>query len=219
MSEIENIFGKDILKQICAEVGDTDEQEVARVLESVLPQLHEEYDNGNVAQRAAAMQQEPERGLGAAALLPLLLGGGAASQAAQLTGVSQKKTGSILKVAAPILLAYLFKKKVSQSQQQSQLQQLQHLQQAQNPQGAGLLNMLFGGQQAQNQQAQLHQLQQLQQLQHAQQAQHHQNQQGAGLFNALFGGQQQQQSGGDLLGGLLSMLGGRSMPTDDGKDK
>ena len=259
MSEIEKLFGKDVLKQICDEVGDTDEQEVARVLESVLPHLHEEYDNGNVAQRAAAMQQEPpERGLGTSVLLPLLLGGnlgGATSLVSQSTGVSQKKTGSILKIAAPLLLAYLLKKKVSQSQQQAQLQQLQQLQQQQQHQQAGGLGLLsalfgggqqqhaqqqsgglfnlFGGQQQSQQQAQMQQLQQLQQLQQMQQmqqaqqhhqAQQHQQQGNGGFYTSLFGGQQgqSQQAHGqsaDLLGGILSMLGGRGMPEDGGKDK
>ena len=157
MSDIEKYFGKDALQQICAGVGDVDEQEVERVLESVLPQLQAECDSDEFAQRAAAFQQEPERGLGAANLLPLLLGnnlGGVTSQVSQSSGVNQNKTGSILKIAAPLLLIYILKKKMSQAQQQqqAQFQQLQQAQeQSQNPLGGGLFSMLFGGQQQQPQ--------------------------------------------------------------------
>ncbi|MBQ2895811.1 MAG: DUF937 domain-containing protein [Oscillospiraceae bacterium] len=191
MTDVKKLLNNDILREISREAdGDIDAEDVAKVLNAVMPQLEDSIKSGELAKRGADVQ----RG-GVMDLLPLLLGGSSTSAVAQSTGVNSNSVNSILKIAAPILLYMLLKDdKPQQTQQQSG--------------GLNLLGALLGGQQqAQPQQnAGLNLLGAL--LGGQQQAQP--QQQNNGLLS-LFGDQpqqtQQQNSGPDLLGTLFSILG------------
>ena len=146
MSEIENILGRDTLREISRSAGDVSEQEVSDVLEALLPLLQESRDSGEAAQRAAELRRDGgDRGLDVTSLLPLLLlggnGGGLLSSLSQSTGVNGNSIQSILKVAAPLLLLYLLNSNQTQPQTPSQPQQS-------NMQGL-FSALLGGGQQSQ----------------------------------------------------------------------
>lgn len=218
MEDIKKLLNSDILQEISREAdGNIDAEDVAKVLNAVMPQLEESVKSGELAQRSADVQ----RG-GVMDLLPLLLGGNSAgitNAVAQSTGVNGSSVNSILKIAAPILLYMLLKDdNAPQQQGGGALNLLGALlgggqQQSQPSAGAGLLGALLGGgqQQSQQQNTGMNLLGAL--LGGQQQAQPQQAQQG-GLLD-LFGGQTQtqpqqtqQQSGGpDLLGTLFSILG------------
>lgn len=222
MTDIKKLLNNDILKEISREAdGNIDADDVAKVLNAVMPQLEESVKSGELAQRSADVQ----RG-GMLDLLPLLLGGNSAgitSAVSQSTGVSNNSVNSILKIAAPILLYMLLKDDNAPQQQSGGLGLLGALlgggqQQTQQNAGLGLLGTLLGaGQQTQQpqQNAGMNLLGSLlgagQQQAVQQQAQ---PQQQSGLLD-LFGGQtqqaqpqpQQQSGGADLLGTLFSILG------------
>lgn len=150
MTDIKKLLNNDILKEISREAdGNIDADDVAKVLNAVMPQLEESVKSGELAQRSADVQ----RG-GVLDLLPLLLGGNSAgitSAVSQSTGVSNNSVNSILKIAAPILLYMLLKDDNAPQQQNNGLGLLGALlgggqQQAQPQQQSGLLD-LFGGQQ------------------------------------------------------------------------
>ena len=218
MEDIKKLLNSDILQEISREAdGNIDAEDVAKVLNAVMPQLEESVKSGELAQRSADVQ----RG-GVMDLLPLLLGGNSAgitNAVAQSTGVNGSSVNSILKIAAPILLYMLLKDDNAPQQQGGGALNLLGARlsggQQQSPpsMGAGLLGALLGGgqQQSQQQNTGMNLLGAL--LGGQQQAQPQQAQQG-GLLD-LFGGQTQtqpqqtqQQSGGpDLLGTLFSILG------------
>ena len=219
MADVKKLLNNDILKEISREAdGNIDADDVAKVLNAVLPQLEESVKSGELAQRSADVQ----RG-GMLDLLPLLLGGNSAgitNSVSQSTGVSSNSVNSILKIAAPILLYMLLKDdNAPQQQGGGALNLLGSLlgggqQQPQQNTGLNLLGALLGGGQQQVQQPQQNAgLNLLGALLGGQQAQPQQTQQ-SGLLD-LFGGQQaqpqqqtQQQNGGaDLLGTLFSILG------------
>lgn len=220
MTDVKKLLNNDILKEISREAdGNLDADDVAKVLNAVMPQLEESVKNGELAQRSADVQ----RG-GVMDLLPLLLGGnssGITSAVSQSTGVSNNSVNSILKIAAPILL-YMLLKDDNSSQQQSAagLGLLGALlgggqQQTQQSAGLGLLGALLGGGQQQVQQPvqQNSGMNLLGALLGGQQQAQPQQQSAAGLLD-LFGGQtqqpqqtQQQSGGNDLLGTLFSILG------------
>ena len=212
MSEIENILGRDTLREISRSAGDVSEQEVSDVLEALLPLLQESRDSGEAAQRAAELRRDGgDRGLDVASLLPLLLGsngGGLLSSLSQSTGVNGNSIQSILKVAAPLLLLYLLNSNQTQPQTPSQPQQSNML---------GLFSALLGGgqqsqpvQQPQQQGSLLGSLLGLD-------AQPQQPQQQGSLLGSLLGldaqpqQTQQTQQQGSLLG---SLLGGSSGGSD-----
>lgn len=178
MSEIENILGRDTLREISRSAGDVSEQEVSDVLEALLPLLQESRDSGEAAQRAAELRRDGgDRGLDVTSLLPLLLGGnggGLLSSLSQSTGVNGNSIQSILKVAAPLLLLYLLNSNQTQPQTPSQPQQSNML---------GLFSALLGGGQ---------------QSQPVQQPQ----QQGS-LLGSLLGGSS---GGSDLLSSFVNLL-------------
>ncbi|MDY5100931.1 MAG: DUF937 domain-containing protein, partial [Oscillospiraceae bacterium] len=178
MSEIENILGRDTLREISRSAGDVSEQEVSDVLEALLPLLQESRDSGEAAQRAAELRRDGgDRGLDVTSLLPLLLGGnggGLLSSLSQSTGVNGNSIQSILKVAAPLLLLYLLNSNQTQPQTPSQPQQSNML---------GLFSALLGGGQ---------------QSQPVQQTQ----QQGS-LLGSLLGGSS---GGSDLLSSFVNLL-------------
>ena len=214
MSEIENILGRDTLREISRSAGDVSEQEVSDVLEALLPLLQESRDSGEAAQRAAELRRDGgDRGLDVTSLLPLLLlggnGGGLLSSLSQSTGVNGNSIQSILKVAAPLLLLYLLNSNQTQPQTPSQPQQS-------NMQG--LYSALLGGgqqsqpvQQPQQQGSLLGSLLGLD----AQPQQTQQSQQQGSLLGSLLGldaqQTQQPQQQGSLLG---SLLGGSSGGSD-----
>ena len=213
MSEIENILGRDTLREISRSAGDVSEQEVSDVLEALLPLLQESRDSGEAAQRAAELRRDGgDRGLDVTSLLPLLLGGnggGLLSSLSQSTGVNGNSIQSILKVAAPLLLLYLLNSNQTQPQTPSQPQQS-------NMQG--LFSALLGGgqqsqpvQQPQQQGSLLGSLLGLD----AQPQQTQQSQQQGSLLGSLLGldaqQTQQPQQQGSLLG---SLLGGSSGGSD-----
>ena len=212
MSEIENILGRDTLREISRSAGDVSEQEVSDVLEALLPLLQESRDSGEAAQRAAELRRDGgDRGLDVTNLLPLLLGGnggGLLSSLSQSTGVNGNSIQSILKVAAPLLLLYLLNSNQTQPQTPSQPQQS-------NMQG--LFSALLGGgqqsqpvQQPQQQGSLLGSLLGLD----AQPQQTQQTQQQGSLLGSLLGldaQPQQTQQQGSLLG---SLLGGSSGGSD-----
>ena len=213
MSEIENILGRDTLREISRSAGDVSEQEVSDVLEALLPLLQESRDSGEAAQRAAELRRDGgDRGLDVTSLLPLLLlggnGGGLLSSLSQSTGVNGNSIQSILKVAAPLLLLYLLNSNQTQPQTPSQPQQS-------NMQG--LFSALLGGgqqsqpvQQPQQQGSLLGSLLGLD----AQPQQTQQPQQQGSLLGSLLGldaQPQQSQQQGSLLG---SLLGGSSGGSD-----
>ena len=230
MSEIENILGRDTLREISRSAGDVSEQEVSDVLEALLPLLQESRDSGEAAQRAAELRRDGgDRGLDVTSLLPLLLGGndgGLLSSLSQSTGVNGNSIQSILKVAAPLLLLlYLLNSNQTQPQtpsqpQQSNMQGLfsallgggQQSQPVQQPQQQGsLLGSLLGldaqSQQPQQQGSLLGSLLGLD-------AQPQQTQQQGSLLGSLLGldaQPQQTQQQGSLLG---SLLGGSSGGSD-----
>ena len=210
MSEIENILGRDTLREISRSAGDVSEQEVSDVLEALLPLLQESRDSGEAAQRAAELRRDGgDRGLDVTSLLPLLLGGsggGLLSSLSQSTGVNGNSIQSILKVAAPLLLLYLLNSNQTQPQTPSQPQQSNML---------GLFSALLGGgqqsqpvQQPQQQGSLLGSLLGLD-------AQPQQTQQQGSLLGSLLGldaqQPQQPQQQGSLLG---SLLGGSSGGSD-----
>ena len=212
MSEIENILGRDTLREISRSAGDVSEQEVSDVLEALLPLLQESRDSGEAAQRAAELRRDGgDRGLDVTSLLPLLLGGnggGLLSSLSQSTGVNGNSIQSILKVAAPLLLLYLLNSNQTQPQTPSQPQQSNML---------GLFSALLGGgqqsqpvQQPQQQGSLLGSLLGLD-------AQPQQPQQQGSLLGSLLGldaqpqQTQQTQQQGSLLG---SLLGGSSGGSD-----
>lgn len=176
MSEIENILGRDTLREISRSAGDVSEQEVSDVLEALLPLLQESRDSGEAVQRAAELRRDGgDRGLDVTSLLPLLLGGnggGLLSSLSQSTGVNGNSIQSILKVAAPLLLLYLLNSNQTQTPSQPQQNTMQ-----------GLLGALLGGGQ---------------QSQPVQQPQ----QQGSLLGSLLGGGS----GGGDLLSAFVNLL-------------
>jgi len=219
MTDVKKLLNNDILKEISREAdGNIDADDVAKVLNAVMPQLEESVKSGELAQRSAEVQ----RG-GMLDLLPLLLGGNSAgitSAVSQSTGVSNNSVNSILKIAAPILLYMLLKDdNAPQQQGGGALNLLGALlgggQQPQQNTTPNLLGALLGGGQQQVQQPQqnagMNLLGAL--LGGQQQAQPQQPQQ-SGLLD-LFGGQQQaqpqqsqpQSGGADLLGTLFSILG------------
>ena len=217
MTDIKKLLNNDILKEISREAdGNIDADDVAKVLNAVMPQLEESVKSGELAQRSADVQ----RG-GMLDLLPLLLGGNSAgitSAVSQSTGVSNNSVNSILKIAAPILLYMLLKDDNAPQQQNNGLGLLGALlgggqQQAQPQQqgGMNLLGALLGGGQQQAQPQQNAGMNLLGALLGGGQQQA-QPQQQSGLLD-LFGGQQQtqsqpqQQGGNDLLGTLFSILG------------
>ena len=219
MEDIKKLLNNDVLKEISREAdGNIDAEDVAKVLNAVMPQLEESVKSGELAQRSADVQ----RG-GVMDLLPLLLGGNSAgitSAVSQSTGVSNNSVNSILKIAAPILLYMLLKDDNAPQQQSGGLGLLGALLGGGQPQpqqnaGMNLLGALLGGGQQQPQQNQQNAgMNLLGALLGGGQPQPQQNQQQSGLLD-LFGGQQQaqtqqsqQQSGGpDLLGTLFSILG------------
>ena len=179
MSEIENILGRDTLREISRSAGDVSEQEVSDVLEALLPLLQESRDSGEAAQRAAELRRDGgDRGLDVTSLLPLLLlggnGGGLLSSLSQSTGVNGNSIQSILKVAAPLLLLYLLNSNQTQPQTPSQPQQS-------NMQGL-FSALLGGGQQSQPVQ---------------------QPQQQGSLLGSLLGGSS---GGSDLLSSFVNLL-------------
>ena len=202
MSEIENILGRDTLREISRSAGDVSEQEVSDVLEALLPLLQESRDSGEAAQRAAELRRDGgDRGLDVASLLPLLLlggnGGGLLSSLSQSTGVNGNSIQSILKVAAPLLLLYLLNSNQTQPQTPSQPQQS-------NMQG--LFSALLGGgqqsqpvQQPQQQGSLLGSLLGLD----AQPQQTQQPQQQGSLLGSLLGGSS---GGSDLLSSFVNLL-------------
>lgn len=214
MTDIKKLLDNDILKEISREAdGNLDADDVAKVLNAVMPQLEESVKSGELAQRSADVQ----RG-GVMDLLPLLLGGNSAgitSAVSQSTGVSNNSVNSILKIAAPILLYMLLKDdNAPQQQGGGALNLLGALlgggQQPQQNMGMNLLGALLGGGQQQAQPQQNAGMNLLGALLGGGQQPQAQPQQ-SGLLD-LFGGQQQaqpqQQSGGpDLLGTLFSILG------------
>ena len=221
MADVKKLLNNDILKEISREAdGNIDADDVAKVLNAVLPQLEESVQSGELAQRSADVQ----RG-GMLDLLPLLLGGNSAgitNSVSQSTGVSSNSVNSILKIAAPILLYMLLKDdNAPQQQGGGALNLLGSLlgggQQPQQNNGMNLLGALLGGGQQQVQQPQQNAgMNLLGALLGGQQQPQPQQTQQSGLLD-LFGGQQQtqqpqpqtqQQSGGaDLLGTLFSILG------------
>ena len=218
MTDVKKLLNNDILKEISREAdGNIDADDVAKVLNAVMPQLEESVKSGELAQRSADVQ----RG-GVMDLLPLLLGGNSAgitSAVSQSTGVSNNSVNSILKIAAPILLYMLLKDDNAPQQQSGGLGLLGALLGGGQPQpqqsaGMNLLGALLGGGQQQPQPQQNAGMNLLGALLGGGQPQPQQNQQQSGLLD-LFGGQQQaqtqqsqQQSGGpDLLGTLFSILG------------
>ena len=218
MEDIKKLLNSDILQEISREAdGNIDAEDVAKVLNAVMPQLEESVKSGELAQRSADVQ----RG-GVMDLLPLLLGGNSAgitNAVAQSTGVSGNSVNSILKIAAPILLYMLLKDdNAPQQQGGGALNLLGALLGGGQQQsgGAGLLGALLGGGQQQSQQQNMGMNLLGALLGGQQQAQPQQTQQAqqGGLLD-LFGGQTQtqpqqtqQQSGGpDLLGTLFSILG------------
>ena len=210
MSEIENILGRDTLREISRSAGDVSEQEVSDVLEALLPLLQESRDSGEAAQRAAELRRDGgDRGLDVASLLPLLLlggnGGGLLSSLSQSTGVNGNSIQSILKVAAPLLLLYLLNSNQTQPQTPSQPQQS-------NMQGL-FSALLGGGQQSQPVQQPQQQGSLLGSLLGLD-AQPQQTQQQGSLLGSLLGldaQPQQTQQQGSLLG---SLLGGSSGGSD-----
>ena len=201
MSEIENILGRDTLREISRSAGDVSEQEVSDVLEALLPLLQESRDSGEAAQRAAELRRDGgDRGLDVTSLLPLLLGGnggGLLSSLSQSTGVNGNSIQSILKVAAPLLLLYLLNSNQTQPQTPSQPQQS-------NMQG--LFSALLGGgqqsqpvQQPQQQGSLLGSLLGLD----AQPQQTQQPQQQGSLLGSLLGGSS---GGSDLLSSFVNLL-------------
>lgn len=220
MTDIKKLLDNDILKEISREAdGNLDADDVAKVLNAVMPQLEESAKSGELAQRSADVQ----RG-GVMDLLPLLLGGNSAgitSAVSQSTGVSNNSVNSILKIAAPILLYMLLKDdNAPQQQGGGALNLLGALlgggQQPQQNMGMNLLGALLGGGQQQAQPQQNAGMNLLGALLGGGQQQPQAQPQQSGLLD-LFGGQQQaqqsqpqsqQQSGGpDLLGTLFSILG------------
>ena len=210
MSEIENILGRDTLREISRSAGDVSEQEVSDVLEALLPLLQESRDSGEAAQRAAELRRDGgDRGLDVTSLLPLLLGGndgGLLFSLSQSTGVNGNSIQSILKVAAPLLLLlYLLNSNQTQPQTPSQ---------PQHSNMQGLFSALLGGgqqsqpvQQPQQQGSLLGSLLGLD-------AQSQQPQQQGSLLGSLLGldaQPQQTQQQGSLLG---SLLGGSSGGSD-----
>ena len=198
MSEIENILGRDTLREISRSAGDVSEQEVSDVLEALLPLLQESRDSGEAAQRAAELRRDGgDRGLDVTSLLPLLLGGnggGLLSSLSQSTGVNGNSIQSILKVAAPLLLLYLLNSNQTQPQTPSQPQQSNML---------GLFSALLGGgqqsqpvQQPQQQGSLLGSLLGLD-------AQPQQTQQQGSLLGSLLGGSS---GGSDLLSSFVNLL-------------
>ena len=209
MSEIENILGRDTLREISRSAGDVSEQEVSDVLEALLPLLQESRDSGEAAQRAAELRRDGgDRGLDVTSLLPLLLGGnggGLLSSLSQSTGVNGNSIQSILKVAAPLLLLYLLNSNQTQPQTPSQPQQS-------NMQGL-FSALLGGGQQSQPVQQPQQQGSLLGSLLGLD-AQSQQPQQQGSLLGSLLGldaQPQQTQQQGSLLG---SLLGGSSGGSD-----
>ena len=209
MSEIENILGRDTLREISRSAGDVSEQEVSDVLEALLPLLQESRDSGEAAQRAAELRRDGgDRGLDVTSLLPLLLGGnggGLLSSLSQSTGVNGNSIQSILKVAAPLLLLYLLNSNQTQPQTPSQPQQS-------NMQGL-FSALLGGGQQSQPVQQPQQQGSLLGSLLGLD-AQPQQTQQQGSLLGSLLGldaQPQQTQQQGSLLG---SLLGGSSGGSD-----
>ncbi|MBE6970083.1 MAG: DUF937 domain-containing protein [Ruminococcaceae bacterium] len=220
MTDIKKLLNNDILKEISREAdGNIDADDVAKVLNAVMPQLEESVRSGELAQRSADVQ----RG-GVMDLLPLLLGGNSAgitSAVSQSTGVSNNSVNSILKIAAPILLYMLLKDDNAPQQQGGGLGLLGALlgggQQPQQSAGAGLLGALLGGGQQQAQPQQNMGMNLLGSLLGGGQQQAQPQQNAAGGLLDLFGGQaqqpqqtqqtQQQSGGADLLGTLFSILG------------
>lgn len=220
MTDIKKLLSNDILKEISREAdGNIDADDVAKVLNAVMPQLEESVKSGDLAQRSADVQ----RG-GVMDLLPLLLGGNSAgitSAVSQSTGVSNNSVNSILKIAAPILLYMLLKDDNAPQQQGGGLGLLGALlgggQQPQQSAGAGLLGALLGGGQQQAQPQQNMGMNLLGSLLGGGQQQAQPQQNAAGGLLDLFGGQaqqpqqtqqtQQQSGGADLLGTLFSILG------------
>ena len=217
MSEIENILGRDTLREISRSAGDVSEQEVSDVLEALLPLLQESRDSGEVAQRAAELRRDGgDRGLDVTSLLPLLLGGnggGLLSSLSQSTGVNGNSIQSILKVAAPLLNSNQTQPQTPSQPQQSNMQGLfsallgggQQSQPVQQPQQQGsLLGSLLGldaqPQQTQQSQQQGSLLVSLLGLD-AQQTQ--QPQQQDSLLGSLLGGSS---GGSDLLSSFVNLL-------------
>ena len=199
MSEIENILGRDTLREISRSAGDVSEQEVSDVLEALLPLLQESRDSGEAAQRAAELRRDGgDRGLDVASLLPLLLlggnGGGLLSSLSQSTGVNGNSIQSILKVAAPLLLLYLLNSNQTQPQTPSQPQQS-------NMQGL-FSALLGGGQQSQPVQQPQQQGSLLGSLLGLD-AQPQQTQQQGSLLGSLLGGSS---GGSDLLSSFVNLL-------------
>jgi len=153
MTDVKKLLNNDILREISREAdGDIDAEDVAKVLNAVMPQLEDSIKSGELAKRGADVQ----RG-GVMDLLPLLLGGSSTSAVAQSTGVNSNSVNSILKIAAPILLYMLLKDdKPQQTQQNAGLNLLGALlggqQQAQPQQQNNGLLSLFGDQPQQTQQ-------------------------------------------------------------------
>ena len=198
MSEIENILGRDTLREISRSAGDVSEQEVSDVLEALLPLLQESRDSGEAAQRAAELRRDGgDRGLDVTSLLPLLLGGnggGLLSSLSQSTGVNGNSIQSILKVAAPLLLLYLLNSNQTQPQTPSQPQQS-------NMQGL-FSALLGGGQQSQPVQQPQQQGSLLGSLLGLD-AQPQQTQQQGSLLGSLLGGSS---GGSDLLSSFVNLL-------------
>ena len=136
MDSIRSLLDESTLQRIANEAGQgVTEQQVEDVLNAVLPGIEKDTASGRLATRAAeAQQQTVTRGgnrAGGMDLLSMLLGGNASTAtqtAASNANVSSGQAGSILKIAAPILIYLLLSKTGSSSQS-----------------GGGLLGSLLGG--------------------------------------------------------------------------
>ena len=115
MDSIRSLLDESTLQRIANEAGQgVTEQQVEDVLNAVLPGIEKDTASGRLATRAAeAQQQTVTRGgtrAGGMDLLSMLLGGNASTAtqtAASNANVSSGQAGSILKIAAPILLFLL----------------------------------------------------------------------------------------------------------------
>ena len=118
MDSIRSLLDESTLQRIANEAGQgVTEQQVEDVLNAVLPGIEKDTASGRLATRAAeAQQQTVTRGgtrAGGMDLLSMLLGGNASTAtqtAASNANVSSGQAGSILKIAAPILIYLLLSK-------------------------------------------------------------------------------------------------------------
>ena len=190
MDSIRSLLDESTLQRIANEAGQgVTEQQVEDVLNAVLPGIEKDTASGRLATRAAeAQQQTVTRGgtrAGGMDLLSMLLGGNASTAtqtAASNANVSSGQAGSILKIAAPILIYLLLSKTGSSSQSGGGLLGSLLGGGSSQSSGGGLLGSLLGGGSSQSSGG------------------------GSLLGSLLGGGSGQQSSGGDSLLGML--LGG-----------